>query len=206
MKQLALFLGILFLITGSACKKKNLKYVIKGTVYDASYNAPLAGATVIISTTSTNNTTLTQKATLTTDASGNYSYELDREKLKSVVITVSKTNYFGEETTTTLDHLSIENDNTFNYSIYAKSWVRLHFVSNGTKTVKYFRTAGKNGCEECCPGGEMLLSSAVDESVYCINNGNTTYSIFYDVQGTTDNGTLSATTVPFDTTEILISY
>lgn len=206
MKQLALFLGILFLISGSACKKKNLKYVIKGTVYDSSFNAPLSGATVIISTTTTTSTTLTQKANLTTDASGNYSFELSREKLKNVVITVSKTNYFGEETTTTLDHLSLENDNAFNYSIYAKSWVRLHFVSNGTKTIKYFRTAGKNGCEECCPGGEMQLSNATDESVYCINNGNTSYGIFYDVQGTSNNGNLSAITTPFDTTDILINY
>lgn len=206
MKQWVLFFGILFFITGSACKKKNLKYVIKGTVYDASFNAPLAGATVIISTTSTTNTTLTQKATLTTDASGNYSYELSREKLKNVVITVSKTNYFGDETTTTLDNLSIEDDNSFNYSVYAKSWVRLHFVSNGTKTVKYLRTAGKSGCEECCPGGEMLLNSVVDESVYCINNGNTPYTIFYDVQGTTNNGSLSAITIPFDTTDITVNF
>lgn len=206
MKQLVLFLGILFLITGSACKKKNLKYVITGTVYDASFNAPLSGATVIISTTTTTNTTLVQKATLTTDASGKYSFELSREKLKNVVISISKANYFGEETTTTLDNLSLENDNTFNYSVYAKSWVRLHFVSNGTKVIKYFKTVGKNGCEECCPGGEMQLNNVTDESVYCINNGNTSYAIFYDVQGTSNNGTLSAITVPFDTTEILVSY
>ncbi|MNY52470.1 hypothetical protein D3C86_1881440 [compost metagenome] len=119
---------------------------------------------------------------------------------------MSKTNYFGDETTTILDNLSLEDDNTFNFSVYAKSWARLHFVSNGTKTIKYLKMAGKSGCTECCPGGEMELSNVTDYSIYCINNGNTLYQIFYDVQGTSNNGTLSVTTVPFDTTDITINY
>lgn len=206
MKNLALYLGALLMVLSFSCKKKDLKYVIKGTVMDKSYSSPLAGAKVIISVTTTSSSALVQKTTLTTDASGSYSYELDREKLQSVVISVEKDNYFSDSRTTTLDNLSLDFDNTINFGIYAKSWARLHFVSDGTKTIKYFKQAGKNGCAECCPGGETQLSNITDYSVYCINDGNTSYQIFYDVQGTTNNGTLSVTTVPFDTTEILISY
>lgn len=189
-----------------SCKKKNLKYVIKGTISDSSFNVPLSGAKVTIYVTTTSNTTPVQKVSLTTDASGNYSYELEREKLQSVIISVDKNNYFSDGTTTTLDNLSLDDDNVFSYNLYAKSWVRLHFVSDGTKTIKYYKQIGKNGCAECCPTGEMQLTNVIDQSVYCINNGNTQYQIYYDVQGTTDNGTLSVNTVPFDTTEILISY
>lgn len=189
-----------------SCKKKNLKYTIKGTIYDSSFNTALAGAKVSIYVTTTSNSTAVEKVSLTTDASGNYSYELDREKLQNVIISVSKENYFSDGITTTLDNLSLEEDNTFNYNLYAKSWARLHFVSDGTKTIKYYKQAGKNGCTECCPAGEIQLNNITDYSVYCINNGNTPYQIFYDVQGTTNNGTLSVNTVPFDTTEILISY
>lgn len=206
MKHLALYLGALLMVLSFSCKKKDLKYVIKGTIMDKSYSSPLAGAKVIISVTTTSSSALVQKTTLTTDASGSYSYELDREKLQSVVISVEKDNYFSDSKTTTLDNLSIESDNTINFGIYAKSWARLHFVSDGTKTIKYFKQTGKNGCAECCPGGEIQLNNVTDYSVYCINDGNTTYQIFYDVQGTTNNGTLSVTTAPFDTTEILISY
>lgn len=206
MKNLALYLGALLMVLTFSCKKKDLKYVIQGTVMDLSYHAPLAGAKVIISVTTTSNSSLVQKVALTTDASGNYSYELDREKLQSVVIAVEKDNYFSDSKTTTLDNLSLDSDNTFNFSIYAKSWARIHFVSDGTKTIKYYKQTGKNGCTECCPSGEIQLSNLTDHSVYCINDGNTEYKVFYDVQGTSNNGTISVTTVPFDTTEILINY
>lgn len=206
MKHLSLYLGALLMVLSFSCKKKDLKYVIKGTVMDLSYSSPLAGAKVIISVTTTSGSALVQKATLITDASGSYSYELDREKLQSVVVSVEKDSYFGDSRTTTLDNLSLSYDNTINFGVYAKSWAKLHFVSDGTKTIKYFRQAGKIGCSECCPGGETQLNNITDYSIYCINNGNTPYEIFYDVQGTNNNGTLGVTTAPFDTTEILISY
>jgi hypothetical protein len=206
MKNSVLFFGALLLVFNFSCKKKNLKYVLKGTVTDSSFNAPLSGAKVIIYVTTTANNTPVQKVELTTDASGNYSYELEREKLQNVIISVEKDNYFSEGSTTTLDNLSLDDDNTFNYSVYAKSWVRLHFLSDGTKTIKYYKQAGKSGCAECCASGEVQLNNVTDQSVYCINNGNTQYQIFYDVQGTSNNGTLSVNTVPFDTTDILIAY
>jgi hypothetical protein len=206
MKKIILFFGVLLLIFNFSCKKKTLKYTIKGTIYDSSFNTPLSGASVSIYVTTTSNSTPVEKVTLTTDAAGNYSYELEREKLQSVTISVNKQNYFSDGTTTTLDNLSLEDENTFNYNIYAKSWARLHFVSDGTKTIKYYKQVGKNGCAECCPSGEIQLNNITDHSVYCINNGNTQYQIFYDVQGTSNNGTLSVNTTPFDTTEILISY
>ncbi len=206
MKNSVLFLGALLMVLSFSCKKKNLKYTIKGTITDSSFNAPLSGAKVTISVTTTSNGTPVQKATVTTDASGNYSYELERDKIQNVVISVDKDNYFSDGTTTTLDNLSLDDDNTFNYSVYAKSWVRLHFLSDGTKTIKYYKQSGKNGCEECCTMGEVQLNNVTDQSVYCINDGNTLYKIFYDVQGTSNNGTLSVNTVPFDTTDILISY
>jgi len=206
MKRFILFFGAILLIAGFACKKKNLKYTINGNIHDSSFNTPLSGAKVSIAISTTSNPTAVEKVALTTDASGNYSYELDREKIQNVTITVSKDNYFSESTTTTLDNLSLDDDNTFNYNVYAKSWARLHFVSDGTKIIKYYKTSGKNGCAECCPTGEIQLNNITETSVYCINNGNTAYQILYDVQGTTNNGTLSVNTVPFDTTEILISY
>lgn len=206
MKSLALYLGALLMILSFSCKKKDLKYIIKGTIMDSSYGIPLSEAKVTISVTAASNSTLVQKYSVITDASGTYSYELAREKLLNVVVSVEKENYFGDGITTTLDNLSLEKDNTFNYNLYAKSWARVHFVSDGTKTIKYYKLAGKNGCAECCPGGEMQLVNATDYSVYCMNNGNTEYTVFYDVQGSSNNGTLTVNTVPFDTTEILINY
>ncbi len=205
MKKIIPLLGILAFFAANSCKKKDLTYQIKGTIYDSSFNSPLAGAQVVISASSSGSA-LSTLTTLTTDASGNYSYELKRDKYQSITIAVTKSNYFSDGSTTTLDNLSLEDDNAFNYNMYARSWVRLHFVSDGTKVIKYYKQGGKNGCAECCPTGEIQLNNITDQSVYCINDGNTPYKIFYDVQGTTNNGTLEVITAPFDTTELLISY
>lgn len=205
MRKFIPILGILAFFAINSCKKKNLTYQIKGTVHDSSMNAPLAGAQVVIKASSSGSVATTL-ATLTTDANGNYSYELKRDKYQGITISVTKANYFSDGSTSTLDNLSLEDDNIFNYNMYARSWVRLHFVSDGTKVIKYYKQGGKNGCTECCPTGEIQLDNIIDESVYCINDGNTLYKIFYDVQGTTNNGTLQVNTVPFDTTELLISY
>ena len=88
MKKIVLFLGALLLVFSFSCKKKNLKYTIKGTIYDSSFNTPLSGASVSIYVTTTSNSTPVEKVSLVTDAAGNYSYELEREKLQSETISV----------------------------------------------------------------------------------------------------------------------
>jgi hypothetical protein len=206
MKKILFLLGILALASTNGCKKKDLTYVIRGKITDLSFNTPLTDAEVLITVTSTSSVAPIVKATLTTDANGYYEYELTRDKFQTVRISVSKANYFTDETTTTLDNLSLDKDNTFDYNLYAKSWVRVHFVSDGTKELKYYKLAGRNGCEECCPTGEMILDNVTDTSFYCINNGNTLYQVFYDVQGTNNNGTIDVISTSFQTTELLINY
>ncbi|WP_300662758.1 carboxypeptidase-like regulatory domain-containing protein [Fluviicola sp.] len=113
MKKLIPLLGILAFFAINSCKKKDLTYQIKGTVYDSSFNSPLAGAQVVITATSSGSVGSTL-ATLTTDANGNYSYELKRDKYQSISISVTKANYFSDGSTTTLDNLSLKDDNAFN--------------------------------------------------------------------------------------------
>ncbi|AEA45389.1 carboxypeptidase-like regulatory domain-containing protein [Fluviicola taffensis] len=206
MKKIIFLFAILTIISGNGCKKKNLTYKINGTVIDSSLNTPLSNAEITISTTSISNPAEEVKATLTTDANGYFEYELQREKIQNVRISVNKMNYFSDGTLTTLDNLSLDNDNVFNYNVYAKSWVRLHFVSDGTKDLKYYKLTGKNNCEECCPTGEMHMVNAVDSSVICINNGNSPYKIYYEVVGGSNHGEMEVITAPFQTTEILINY
>lgn len=202
--RLLLFISICSTLSFVSCKKKELEYEISGVVTDASFNTPKANCKVIISAKKNGDYyTLT---TLTTDASGTYSYQLKRELLTNVKIVIEAENYFGDQTETTLENLSLKEVNTFNYSIYAKSWVRLRFLSDGTKKLKYYKQEGKNGCSECCPAGETLVDYATDTSIYCINNGNSNYKILYTVVGEGTTGTPSVFTTPFDTTEMIISY
>lgn len=186
------------------CKKKDLIYDLTGVVYDNSLSEVMSGVDVTILVSK--NADLYELATVKTDSQGKFSYQLKRENYHQIKIQVGPNNYFEQSTTTTLDGLSLDKDNVFNYNLYAKSWVRLHFVSDGTKQLRYFKQAGKSGCDECCEAGEKQVYFKADTSIYCINDGNTTYQIFYDLVSGTDSGTKNVITTPFDTTEILINY
>ncbi len=202
MKHLLLVICAVILLTN--CKKKNLEYELSGVVYDKSFNTPMANAEVTVSVSKDGS--LYTLATVKTDNQGVYKYSMTRDKYHEISIGVSVGNYFEESSSTTLEGLSLDKSNVFDFNLYAKAWVKLHFVSDGTKKLRYFKQAGKSGCSECCESGEKQVYFIADTSIYCINDGNTPYQIFYDIIGGTDSGTKNVTTTAFDTTEVLINY
>lgn len=71
---------------------------------------------------------------------------------------------------------------------------------------QYIKQQGKANCAECCPIDQKTLNGAVDTSIYCINDGNTLYSIYYFATGMTGGTIEGVATNAFDTTELLINY
>lgn len=207
--RIALF-SLLVLLAFGSCKKKNITYVVEGTVTDNSFSQPLSGATVSLYKAS--GSTFIQGTLLestTTGSDGKYHFEIERDKTEAYVIVIEKNNYFGTSANFTQEGLDAENSNTRNFGLYAKSWVKLRFTNLNpapTDQLKYIRQSGKSDCEECCPGGDQFLYGAVDTAIYCINDGNTTYSYYYWVLNTQVNGPKSIVTVPFDTVELVLNY
>jgi hypothetical protein len=208
-KKLSFFLGIAFIfftLSTSGCKKKDITYEIQGTIADASFQNNLAGAEVALIVYPNGSTVGSVHSTVITGSDGAYSFSLKREKYAKIEISVTKPNYFSKSTTRLLDDLSLDEANTIGFALYARSWVRIHITGNGSKTVKYIRQEGISGCSECCPEGERFFYNVTDTSIYCINNGNTLYQVYYNVLTTSQQGALNVTSVPFDTTELLIAY
>lgn len=189
-----------------SCKKKNIEYTIEGTLSDKSFNTNLAGATIKLYVTEVGNTSLIEVGSVTTGSDGKYSFKIKREKYESISISFSKDNYFEQQVTTSIDNLSVKETNTFNFDCYAKSWVRIHITGNGINDCRYIRQEGYSGCAECCPTTYQYFNTPIDTSVYCINKGNTLYQVYYNVMQTPTQGPVGVTTVPFDTTELLIAY
>jgi len=196
--------GALFLVPN--CKKKDLTYTISGNVHDIAFNNNLSGAKVQIQLKNTGNSSANKTVVLTTGADGNYSYTFTRDKFTSIEITVSKDLYFTQNTFLTLDELELNGTTTQNYNMNALSWVRLHFTGDGTQDITYYQQEGLSGCAECCPGGQHNLYQVSDQSIVCINNGNTLYEIYYFLTGTTTGGPVGVITAPFDTTDLNVSY
>lgn len=207
--RFALFSLMILMALGS-CKKKHITYVIEGTVTDNSFSQPLSGATVSLYKASGNNFSLGNLIeSVVTGSDGSYHFQFDRDKTEAYVVVVEKNNYFGASANFTQEGLDSEDNNVKNFSVYAKSWVKLHFVNLNplpTDQLKYIRQNGKSGCAECCDDGEHYLYGDVDTSIYCINDGNTTYGYYYWVLNTQINGPKSIVTVPFDTVELLLNY
>jgi hypothetical protein len=203
---ITLFIGILFF---TSCKKKDVNFVIKGTVTDNSFNTPLTNVTAYLYKIPAGTSQQELVTSTAPSSSGEYSFSVLRDKTTSFIVRIEKTNYFPIEGTINFSDLTTDHDNVYNFSTTAKSWVNLHFNnSNGIPTdeLTFTKQLGKVGCAECCTSGEVTLSGAIDTNIYCINDGNTVYSYLYFVTGTSNSGIRQITTVPFDTVELYLQY
>lgn len=208
MKYLLFCIAIPVLFVFS-CKKKSAKYKISGQVMNTTANQPLSDATIVIETKGAGSSAeYVQYTTVSTDSEGRYSVELDRGKYDVIRLTGNKNLYFDFSYTLNVSSLSVEEENTQNLSTTAKSWVRLILKNNNPQPddfIIFSRQKGKKDCAECCASGSQTLYGAVNDTIYCINDGNTAYSVLYSSSG--QNPIIAeVTTASFDTTQLLIQY
>jgi hypothetical protein len=183
--------------------------VLKGTITDLTFNQSLKGATVKFYQVPVGTT---QNQLLNSSIIGNdgsYTFTFPRDKMEKYIMVITKTNYFDISEEVFFSTLSTKDDNIRNFSTKAKSWAKLTFINSNplpSDQLKYIKQAGKEGCSECCSDAEQLLVGTVNTSIYCINDGNTDYSYYYWLLGTTNQGLKSAYTTAFDTVEISLTY
>ena len=192
-----------------SCSKKTANYTIKGTINDTSLNSNLVGATIDLYKQSQGTSYETLVSSTTTNSEGSYNFTFTRDKAEKYILKISKLNYFSTEETITVASLTLEKDNIRDYSLSAKAWVKLHFKNTDPQpedVLRFMKQKGKINCDECCASDYQYLYGAVDTSIYCINDGNTTYSYIYAVLGTLNQDIKSVISTPFDTTEIYLEY
>lgn len=206
MKRIIAIITIIVAIT--SCKKGAADFTLKGLITDKSFNTPLAGATAKLYEVEAGGGAVNLLGSMSlTD--GNYSFTFKRNKAESYKLIVEKENYFDLNQSINFSDLTIEEDNVRNYGVYAKSWVNLRFINSNPQPadmLQYQRSQGKIDCADCCTAESQILEGAIDTNIYCINDGNTVYAYNYWILGTGLFGNKSVTTVPFDTTELLLTY
>lgn len=206
-KMLCLALVILLAVS---CKKKEIDFTLKGTVTDATFGGGLQGATVKLTKVPAASGAYVVVGNATLGADGSYSFTFERDKAEKYILEISKDRYFGIQHTVNFSEFSTEEPLVKNFSTNAKSWVKLRFVNvspaANSDVLKFNKQEGKTGCPECCTTDAHYLYGIVDTTFTCVNNGNTTYSYYYNVQGTPVQGIESVVTVPFDTVTIFKEY
>ncbi len=200
-----------FALLYSSCKKKGkADFTLRGTITDTSLATSLGGATIQLFAIEAGTTQDQLIGTTSTSSDGTYSFIFKRDNVLSYKLKIQKQNYFSINSSINFSDMTIESDNIRNYSTTAKSWVALRFVNvapaNSSDNLRYRRIVGKSDCLECCSPLEQSIIGAVDTTVYCINDGNSTYKVTYSLLGTSLIGDQSVITSPFDTTELLLSY
>lgn len=202
------YLFLFFLVLSSvSCKKGKADITLRGTITDSTFGTSHSGASIKLyeNIAGGAGTNLLGNSTVASD--GSYSFTFPRNNAESYTLLVEKNLYFDVNELVYLSELTIEEDNIQNFSTTAKSWVNLHFVSSNNFSVQYTKQNGKQGCEECCTTETQTLPGNLDTMIYCINDGNTSYSYNYSILGSGGvNGNKTAVTSAFDTTEILLNY
>lgn len=204
-----LFILIIVVTFFFGCKKGAGTFTIKGIITDETFNTGLSGATIELYKVpvASNNEILVNSKTLGND--GAYEFTFPREQIEKYIIRINKNLYFPIESLVYYSSLNVESDNVRNYGTAAKAWVEIRLLNNSPNAgdhLIYTKQQGLYGCDECCPINEQNFYGATDTSIYCINKGNTAYSILYQVVGTNNSGIKETITIPFDTTQIYLAY
>lgn len=209
MERLISICSLIILSLLLSCDKGAGEFIICGEVSDDTFNQYLIGANISIYKVPVASSSEQYISSQTIGSDGKYRFIVPRERMEKYIIRVTKSNYFPIEKTIYFSALKLKVENTYNLSTWAKSWVELKFVNQNPQIqdhLAYIKQAGDTACLECCPSTEQHLYGAIDTSIFCINKGNTLYSILYWVMNTTNQGYLETTTTAFDTTQIYLNY
>lgn len=197
-----------FLLLFSGCKKKKLIYVVEGVVTNQTFNQPFASLSLKVEIKKAVNAYYSTLKTITTNSQGYYRFELENDLIEKIRISAEPDLYFSIEQIIPYGDLTTES-NIYKLNGYAKSWARLIFNNlnpNASDHLSYIKKDGKVNCAECCTSATQDFYGATNDTVICINNGNTIYSYNYNLVGTPTYGFVSVYTTAFDTSEVVLNY
>jgi len=207
MKRIILYTTLFLLALG--CEKGAGTFTVTGTIYDDSFESPLANAKIELYGVSVGNNQISMVASGITDNAGKYQLSFPRTRTEKYVLKVIKNGYFTLEEDIYYSSLTLKDDNVRNYTTTAKSWVEIRINNTnpaGSDHLQFIRQLGKANCSECCGSGLQHYYGAQNTSLFCINDGNKPYSIEYAVFGTSNTGVLQVNTTAFDTTVLYLTY
>jgi Carboxypeptidase regulatory-like domain len=209
MKVISSFFFLCLLLILLGCNKGSGTFKMEGQIWDASFNQPLAGATVELYGIAAGTNQYALVASAVTAADGKYNFSFPRTRTEKYTLIVNKPQYFEQTNDIYFSELSLKESNVRNVTSTAQSWVEIKIKNNNPNNsdhLQFIRQQGKSGCTMCCDPGFVHLYGAQDTSIFCINDGNTLYSLEYAVFGTSNTGIIGVTSVPFDTTVLNLNY
>ena len=113
----------------TSCKKGQAKFKLTGVISDGSFGTTLNNATVALYKIPAGGGTPEFIESLVS-SDGSYYFEFEKDRSESYEIHITKDNYFDFVGEIFFSEMSIKTETVKNYTVYAESWAKLHFVNN----------------------------------------------------------------------------
>lgn len=201
----------------SNCKKDKNIIKISGTIYDPNTKAYVQGAHITISASKITdgfyNSNYSDIASTTSDASGVFSFEFEKDKTAGYRFYVYKDHYFDVTTDVADDDIVSGTTYTPQYNLYPEGYIKLHVKNNtpinSNDFIAYSYTSGIVQCLGCCTNTTFKgYGTSYDTIIKCKTYGNQDVKINWHVAkfGTDVAYSDTITAVAFDTTLYQLFY
>lgn len=183
-------------------------------VFDQKVNAPVEGAMVLVSVQRASggfNPNWEEIASTTTNASGQFSIDIEKEVFYAYRFEISHPQHFYTEFEVSPDDVPISSAYERTFAVEPRSWVSLHLMNDEVSQAITMSTNGNSDdCTECCNGTNHFIPGwPIDTVLTCLMYGGEDATIsgnYADMNGGVHIIAQNVTTVPFDTVEVEIIY
>lgn len=212
MKYLLALFGIATVLIG--CDKKTDVFMFDCVVYDDRVDIPIANANVNLLVQRASggfNPNFESIGTATTDASGRFYIEVDKEVFYAYRIDVSHPDHFDESFSINPDDVPFSTAYEETFVIDPKAWVATHLINqNASQTATFAVVADNGNCGQCCSGGNTIVQGSNVDSVFvCPVYGEQQVNIagnYVDENGGVFQIAETAYATAFDTTTVTVVY
>jgi hypothetical protein len=200
-----------------ACKKEEDKaLIITGRIIDGNQNKAVTDAEVTFWVSRMQNGTynpdLIELSKVNTDASGNYSFNITKEKDAAYRITIDKANYYSQLIDINADDLPAGN-HVLNYNILPVAYFKLHVKNvnsfDVTDLILYNINGNHPSLANCCNNGSNSgLGYSFDKTQICKTYGAQNIKVEWTVKRNGFSTSFDSTIycIPFDTTTFNLNY
>ncbi len=205
---------LIFTILVFGCKKKTDVFMFDCVVYDQKIDGPVVDATVIMKVQRAAggfNPNYETVGSATTDASGRFYIDVDKEVFYSYRLEITHSLHFSETIDISPDNVPISTAYASTFYLEPKAWISVHLQNDNISQAVTVRIDGEsNGCPDCCDGSNTFISVwPVDSILTCRLYGGQNVEItgtYVDMNGGVHAIAESEYAVPFDTTAISVIY
>lgn len=207
-------LSLLIIVLATSCEKKPDDFVFDCTVFNNRNNTPVENATVKMFVQRIDggfNTNYEQVGLTTTDASGQFIIEIEKDVFYSYRIDISHAGHFDKSFEINPDDVPFSTAYSETFEVFPKAWVATHLINQNFSSTATFAVQSDNeDCAECCSGGNTIVQGFPVDSVFVcpvIGEQQVTVSGSYvDMNGMVTQILETAFVQAFDTTTVTVIY